>query len=274
MIQTVQSSPLDPRLTDFVRCFAQRETSPRSVPVTQSAIASLDSVLGFELGDPTVMNFSNGRTAYFPRAHILGAQTSYVGHQYLHGCVLGFAIFFRPFATWQLFGIPPAELVNDDSDAIDVFGSWVLELGDKLAEARSFSERVLLTTNVLLGFVKFARPLAQVMSTAHRLFSVDDRVSISQAARRSAMSIRSYERRFTNEIGLTPKTFARLMRFTRAIDLKRDRQESWLNISQQLGYFDQMHLVRDFHTFGGDAPGRLVLPDSGSSPWPIRARHL
>ena len=173
-----------------------------------------------------------------------------------------------------MFGIPPAELVDDDFDTIDLLGTWVGELGDKLAEAHTFSERVLLSTEALRDFVKVEPPLTQIMSAAPRLCSSDGPVPISHAARGSTMSIRSYERKFANEIGVAPKTFARLTRFTRAIDLKRKTQESWITISQRLGYFDQMHLIKGFHAFGGDAPNRLVLRGSRSNPWPISSPVL
>lgn len=72
---------------------------------------------------------------------------------------------------------------------------------------------------------------------------------------------------------MSPKQFARLARFAKAIDLKRMSEDSWLNISHELGYFDQMHMVKDFRTFGGDAPGRLVQANSDFQPWSIRDRQ-
>jgi AraC-like DNA-binding protein len=184
--------------------------------------------------------------------------------------VLSFGIFFRPFAPWQLFGIPTAELADLDCDATAVMGSWVAELWHKVADCRTFSEQIMVATETLLMFVNATRPLTSIMSTVHRLLPSDDPVRITRVAHESAMSIRSYERQFAGEIGMSPKNFARLARFARAIDLKRRSEESWLNISHDLGYFDQMHMVRDFRIFGGDAPGRLVRTDSDFQPWSIR----
>jgi AraC-like DNA-binding protein len=183
--------------------------------------------------------------------------------------VLSFGIFFRPFAPWQLFGIPTAELSDLDCDATAVMGSWVAELWYKIAECRTFRERVTVATETLLMFVNGVRPLTSIMSTVHRLLPSDEPARITQVAHLSAMSIRSYERQFACEIGMSPKQFARLARFARAIDLKRRSRDSWLNISCDLGYFDQMHMIRDFRVFGGDTPGRLVRTDSDFQPWSI-----
>jgi AraC-like DNA-binding protein len=216
------------------------------------------------------MIYPKGNSAFHPRTYILGAQARYAGHVSLSGHVLSFGIFFRPFALWQLFGIPPAELANVDGDATAVMGSWVVELWHKLACARSFSNRITVATDCLLRVVRAGRPLTSIMSTAHLLLPSDETARVIDVAHRSAMSIRSYERQFAIEIGMTPKQFARIARFARAIDLKRKSNDSWLNIAHDLGYFDQMHMVRDFRILGGDAPGRLVHPNSDFQPWSVQ----
>jgi AraC-like DNA-binding protein len=258
-------------LTAFVRSFVHRETSPGSSAVIQPVIASHEPILGFELGDPPVMNFTSGRTIVHPPIYLIGARTTYPGFTCLSGHVLEFGIFFRPFASWQLFGIPPAELAESDGDATGVMGPWVVELCHKLADCRSFSDRILIATETLLMFAKAAHPLTSIMSTMHRLLPSDEPARIARIARASSMSIRSYERQFAGEIGISPKKFARLARFARAIDMKRISEDSWLNVCHDLGYFDQMHMIRDFRSFGGDTPGRLVHTSSDFQPWSVPA---
>jgi AraC-like DNA-binding protein len=262
----------DYRLAPFVCCFAHRETLPGSEPITQPLIASLGAILSFDLGDRVVYN-RPGLNPYFPaHADLLGTQTRYFGQACLSGHVLEFGIFFRTFALWQLFGIPPAELVDHDGDATEVISSWIAELWCKLVEAGSFAERITLATRTLLPLVNTARPLTSIMSTVHRLLptSSGDAARIVQVARDSAMSMRSYERQFAAEMGFPPKTFFRLARFDKAVDAKRRTRDSWLNISHELGYFDQMHMIRDFRLLGGETPGRLFVPNADFQPWSIR----
>jgi AraC-like DNA-binding protein len=270
-MEILQTAAPHPQLAAFVLSFAHREISPGSSAVIQPVIASLEQTLTFELGDRPVMNFASGRTIVSPRVYLIGARTTYQGANCLGRNLSEFGIFFRPFASWQLFGIPPAELAERDGDATGVMGPWVVELWHKLADCRSFSDRTLVATETLLPFAEAARPLTPIMYTVHRLLPSDEPVRIARIARGSSMSIRSYERQFTGEIGISPKKFARLARFARAIDMKRIGEDSWLNICHDLGYFDQMHMIRDFRSFGGDTPGRLVHTSSDIQPWSVQA---
>ncbi len=59
--------------------------------------------------------------------------------------------------------------------------------------------------------------------------------------------------RFIGEMGST-KLFARLRRFQMALDHKRASRARWLDVAHDLGYFDQMHMVKEFRAFGGEVP--------------------
>jgi transcriptional regulator GlxA family with amidase domain len=65
--------------------------------------------------------------------------------------------------------------------------------------------------------------------------------------------------RFRQQIGLSPKTAARLVRFDgvwRRLDQRR--RPSWAQIAGEAGYADQAHLVRDFREFTGTTPTDFV----------------
>jgi AraC-like DNA-binding protein len=247
---------------------------PGSPPDIQAVIASLENILIFDLFDPTIISYPAGIVSCRPPVALVGPRTTYGGSASLSGHVLSFGIFFRPFTPWQLFGIPTSQMVGIDCEGTSVFGSWVADLWHRLSSCCTFTQRVVVATETLLGFVNTARPLTPIMCTVQRLCSSDESARVAKVARDSAMSIRSYERQFADEVGISPKEFARLSRFATAIDLRRLNKDSWLNISHHLGYFDQTHMMRDFHIFAGDAPGRLVRPDSDFQPWSLeRARR-
>ncbi len=268
-MQTLQTAAPDYRLAPFVRGFASRESLLGPSCVLQPLVGSLEHILSFDFCDPTKMQRVTGVVYPSPRISFVGAHTGLAGFACLSGHILSFGIFFRPFALWQLFGIPASEMVGLECDGAAVWGSWVTELWHRLECSRSFSERVTVATETLLRLVGSPRPLTSIMSTARLLLPSGSSKKIGQVARESAMSIRSYERQFACALGFAPREFARLARFARAIDLRRMNRDSWLNIAHELGYYDQMHMIRDFRLLGGDVPGRLLRADSDFQPWSI-----
>ena len=111
---------------------------------------------------------------------------------------------------------------------------------------------------------------SKALRTAHHMLDRNGAIRIGEIADHARLSVRQYERRFLEEVGLTPKTFARTRRFQRAFDAKRFfPQRTWLSIAHEFGYFDQMHMVRDFQILGGDAPSNLLDQSGDLQPWSL-----
>ena len=56
-----------------------------------------------------------------------------------------------------------------------------------------------------------------------------------------------------------PKHYAKVARFAFAVALKTARpSRTWADVSQRAGYFDQMHLVKDFKSLTEAPPSRLI----------------
>lgn len=270
-MHTIRTVMPDARLKPFVRCFAQREMSLQASSLTETALASLESILCFCLRSRSTTHHCSGSSAIAPNVNILGTQTRSPGWFSFTGSVLDFGIFLKPFASWQLFRIPPAQFADHQFEAHAVFGPWINELWLKLAECNTFSDRIGLATETLLPFAENATPQTKTMAAAESLLQTDSGTRIQRLAYESCMTVRTFERRFVGEMGLPPKLFARLRRFQTALDRKRASGARWLDVAHDLGYFDQMHMVKEFRAFGGDAPSRLLQSCGDYQPWSIGA---
>jgi AraC-like DNA-binding protein len=83
------------------------------------------------------------------------------------------------------------------------------------------------------------------------------RAAIESIAEASGVSRQHLARAFAYHVGVSPKTFARVMRFRRAIELGKRQQ--WADVAAELGYFDQSHLIADFREFAGETPVPFFL---------------
>jgi AraC-like DNA-binding protein len=72
-------------------------------------------------------------------------------------------------------------------------------------------------------------------------------------------SPRWLERRFRDDVGVSPKRLARLMRFQGALAaLVAEPRQPCAQVAAGHGYFDQAHFTAEFHAFSGHAPREFV----------------
>lgn len=166
---------------------------------------------------------------------------------------------FQPGGLYRLLGIPMNELLCKDSfDCTEFLGNEMNEVNDQLKYAVSLTEMKTIIENFLLkrtGKLKQSLPIDDVLSL---LIKERGLIKIDQLASHACLSIRQFERVFQQRIGLPPKHFSRLVRFSQAWIMKEQQPGiSWIKIAYECGYFDQMHLIRDFQEFAGVNPSDI-----------------
>jgi AraC-like DNA-binding protein len=69
------------------------------------------------------------------------------------------------------------------------------------------------------------------------------------------LSAKSFIKRFSERVGITPKRFARVQRFQHVLtDLEGKSEVSWTEVAHRVGYYDQAHFTHDFRAFAGITP--------------------
>lgn len=75
------------------------------------------------------------------------------------------------------------------------------------------------------------------------------------------LSGRHLQRRFVDQVGYAPKTFARVMRFQRFLALSRQpehRASGLASLATEAGYADQAHLTRECRRLAAETPAQLL----------------
>lgn len=175
---------------------------------------------------------------------------------------------FQPGGLFRLLGISMREGVDGSYDAFDVFGNEINTVQVQLQEAQTFTELKDIVEAFLLTKVKRLRrshPFDQAMLA---LLHANGNIAIEQVASIACVSLRQFERLCKERIGLPPRLFARLARFSKAYRLREKNPAiTWTSIAYECGYFDQMHMIRDFKEFAGITP---KLIDRNLSHTPVR----
>lgn len=190
-----------------------------------------------------------------PRSVVVGLQSSSVALDIgrSHKAV---RVGFHPGGMYRLLGFSMAEMIDGSYDANDVFGNEIQEVNNRLQEAGSFDEIKEVIEKFLLTKVKMLKRALPFDSAMLELLRLSGNIPIEKIASLACLSLRQFERVSKERIGLPPKVFARLVRFSKAYRLHENfPQLSWTNIAYECGYFDQAHLIREFKEFAGVAPG-------------------
>lgn len=257
-MNTLQSALPCRALRDLVRAYAQRTTSATEILVVQRVPASLEVVLGFEFGSLFTVDYRDGSSEPAYRIALVGSHCSPNATLSLGAGVESFAIFLQPTALQRLLGVPTHHVADRSYPAEDVLGPRVEALWSVLADATSFEQRVRLSETYLLRMLRDAET-STIAHVAMDTFRGHGRLHVAEMAGRASLSVRQFERQFARELGMPPKRFARIARFQFALDAKLVAPgRSWLDVAHGAGYYDQMHLVRDFHSLSGASPTQLV----------------
>jgi AraC-like DNA-binding protein len=178
--------------------------------------------------------------------------TERVGHQH------GMHVELNPLAAYSLFGLPMHSMTNALVDLPAVLGGGSAELVERLAGARSWPQRfALLRAALAVRMTRGPEPTAAVGWAWHRLRATNGSVRIAELVQQSGFSHRHLVARFREEVGMTPKSLARVLRFEHSLTLLRQTGTPLADVAAAAGYYDQAHLNRDFRALAGFAPGQF-----------------
>jgi AraC-like DNA-binding protein len=166
---------------------------------------------------------------------------------------------FTPLGAYRLFGMPMSELTNLVVEIEDVLGPEAGTLVERMAATGDWAARFdLLDTALLTRLGRGPEPAPEVGHAWRLLYGSAGAIPIARIAAEVGWSQGYLIRRFTQQIGLTPKASARVLRFRRAVAMLGRGAASLTEISTACGFYDQAHLNRDFRAIAGTTPRQMM----------------
>lgn len=171
-----------------------------------------------------------------------------------HAAIMG--VHFRPGRALPFLGLPPGVLADSHVELSQLWGVSARSLRERLCEARSPERRFQLLEQALLTRLEQTRGPRRAACAGIEHLCAGGKVS--EIAAELGLSRRRFITVFSEDVGLTPKVFARVMRFQRALTATQAPGAiDWSQLALLAGYFDQSHMIRDFVEFAGLTPAAL-----------------
>jgi AraC-like DNA-binding protein len=170
------------------------------------------------------------------------------------GRSFGIHVNVSPPAARRLFGLPLHELAYRQVPLENVL--YEPFIGERLHDAEGWEERFRLLDRVLARRLALSPPPSPEVEWAwRRLVESHGAVRIGALAVGLGWSRKRLVAHFRDEVGLPPKTAARVLRFERARELaEQSARPDWTRIALEAGYYDQSHLINDFRAIAGRTP--------------------
>lgn len=166
----------------------------------------------------------------------------------------------KPAAVTYLFQIEMDRLVDRVVDIEEIPGQK-FELIRTAINAHKSHEEIVEMLNTFFLHQQHGEQDDRIEKTLVLLFEKQGDVRVSDLTSHVNITERQLERLFKRYIGLPPKFYARIIRFSYIFQLMQQGDQSWMDIAFHSGYYDQAHFIRDFKEFSGEDPSAYLFDE-------------
>lgn len=231
----------------------------RITGVSERIAPTGSTVAAVVLGDPIRLTASGGESSVTAEeGFIIGPHDRPVLNQPL-GETYCVGIVTSPVGCRPCFGLAPAPLRGRVVDLTEVWPRAV-SLRSALSSCHSPAEALDVVESTLQAPEPFDRPAFERCRAAVEALKADPTRPVADIAAGLGVSHGHLDRQFADQVGLSPRTLARILRMRRLLD-RVDVHETvaWADLAGDLGWFDQSHLIRDFQRHTGVTPAEYTL---------------
>lgn len=169
-----------------------------------------------------------------------------------------FVIRFKPGGAFPFADKPISEFTDKVIPAEEIFGDEIFEFRTDLLKATEPEKKKEIGFKWLESKFNESRKLKPEISDSIGKIVSDpqfQRNNLQQLVEESGFSQKQFISLFKNYVGITPKYFQRIVRFSEILlKIQNEQKLSWAEISLDCGFYDQAHFIKEFQHFCGYNP--------------------
>ncbi len=159
-----------------------------------------------------------------------------------------------PFVLRSFFKINP-ESINDNCYQLEDQKYLIEEFKQHLQSCRTIEDRINMISNLLLLYFDKQKLDLEIRQAIESIIQTKGQESVRSVREKLNLNIRTFERRFKHETGLTAKQFAKIIQFQASLQQLSIKDYTKLaDIVYQNGFADQSHFIKVFKAFTGKTP--------------------
>ena len=219
--------------------------------VTQKIIPDGFPEIIFHFGDPYEINL-NGKWER-QALNLLAGQIKKFFWLRNTGKASMLGIKLKPHSLALGFNMSMHDLTGKVENLSRVKNNALKELTELVNRESTFDGRIDLISAYFENLKHEKHPINQALEI---IFKSRGMNSVSDLVNELKISERQLERIFKRYVGLTPKFYSRVTRFSTIFQLKEQGDPSWIDLTHETGFADQSHFIRNFKSFTGEDPSR------------------
>lgn len=243
-------------LSSIVQCYWTLEVPLNEDSEKQRIVPDGTIEMAFILGDDIKRFTTENDFIIQPRAMVLG-QTVKPFYIQPIGEVNTFAIRFYPYGFANLIKSDIKDLLNKETHINELFTKEESQkLETAITSASNTEQRIEIVENFLIEQLSRSFTIDKlVSSTVNDIILSNGSFQINELIKKHNSNRRQLERKFSKQVGLSPKQFGKVIRLQAALKLLINNDAKNLTqIAYTSDYYDQAHFIKDFQEFTGTNP--------------------
>lgn len=202
-------------------------------------------------------NQNPNKATFFQKAWISGMREQYILIEAAKKSSV-LVVRFKPGGAYPFLRMPVSEIKDQVLELELIFGSRFAEIWEQLMAAPTSQQKFVILEDFFLQKAHNRLEINPVIQ-----FSIEElagSTSLKTITSQTGYSQKHLIQLFRQHVGLTPKVYARIMRFQEAIhSIEANQQVSWIDLALHCGYYDQAHFINEFRAFSGINPSVYLV---------------
>lgn len=248
-------------LSPFIECYFIWESGDpiENGLVIESPPNGFCSIV-INFGSPYILQNRKYEKLTVPQQFVSG-QSIYSYKLYLKGTIGIAGIVFKPAGLATFWGLDSFEFTEERIDLFKALQQqYVKTYVQKIRDAANPLDKVKLMEEFMLHHYRVYKPEPDYIDVAaNTIVEKNGMLHVYDLLKESCMSRRSFERKFFQKVGLSPKYYARIRRIGYICNLVAGKKKvNWPDVFYEAEFYDQAHFIKDFEEFTGRTPQQYL----------------